>query len=296
MKKITVFCIFLLLLSLLSGCSETPPAISSNENLNSASNDISSDIQTSSAPEGTYDYDGIFIPSDIKDGESLENGDFFISEVKIESYEDCVNFLSTYKNAANEKLSFFRNGKYDGFVERDNDSYFFLKRNPNYQQTVFYFDFGIISETLTEYDESGNIKFEKDSSTEADFENYYYYEGNTVRYERIMNDGSCDDKITYEIVTLADGGTQRNVIYAYYRGYEREFTYADKENQILSTMAVTEPSGKHYVWYLDGAGNKLSNVLYIEITQNGATSTYYAGSIPLWEGFVTPEDNALYGM
>lgn len=296
MKKfIALFFVLPLILMSFTACSETP-ALSSNESTSSSESSLISDSQSSSAPEGTYDYSGIFIPSDIKDGEKLENGDFFISEVKIESYEDCVNFLSTYKNNANEKLSFFRNGEYDGFIERDHDSYFFLKRNKNYQQTVFYFDFGVVSETLTEYDESGNIKFEKHSSTEADFENYYYYEGNTVRYEKIMNDGSCEDKRTYEIVTLADGGSQRNVIYAYYKGYEREFTYADKENQILSTMAVTEPSGKHYVWYLDGAGNKLSNVLYIEITQNGATSTYYAGSIPLWEGFVTPEDNALYSM
>ena len=224
-----------------------------------------------------------------QDGEKYELLGTYIENFDVETREDAVAYYQKYlldKLSEEEKeikiLSYFTD-EYEGFIELLNDdTYFVIKRNAAFEK-VYFFRPNITSYDEKYYNEDGSLKFKTEYSTEADFRNNYYYDGNIVRVESINLDGTTRLKYTDEIVTIGDIVKHLRINYEF-KGYIHNFEYSDKVNEILSAYNVIESDGRTYTWYMDGNGNNFENAVSLEYNGN----IYHKGEYPLWEGFVTP--------
>ena len=271
MKKLLLFVCVIALVHGLCGCGDQTPQGTDDENANI--NTPADDDNTSEQ----LDENGsiiVVIPADAKDGDVLNDYSIYFDEVVIKSIDEANALLNKYKPEGGPL--FFTTPEYTGFVEKEHDGAVVRKKTENTAEWVMMLDNGIVNTDVEKY-ENGQLVYKHSSSTEADYYVDTYYNGNVERHEFIGLDGTVREVEEY------DKGEGYSVLtYVKYDGGEQWFTYADKANKVLATMRVVEDNGMDYTFTFDGAGNTVENVVSMTLTQNGTTTTYSHGNIPVY--------------
>ena len=141
----------------------------------------------------------------------------------------------------------------------------------------------------TKYDLTGNVVYERHNGVDTIEETYY--DGMYGTHKIYYKNDQYESNITFK-TRMVDGYRRRYYLTVDNKHVSKVYTYLSEDSLTYAKFeALNKADGELVVWYFDGNGNTTDNIVKLERTVNGVTTTYSHAEVPWGTGMIYPPKN-----